>query len=156
MYVAVCVFGEGGAEVWGKGAEVWTRVLNAPSSPALKHLSLAQNMFVLAQKVFISSTMNAFVYYLEGGLENPRKRTKTKGKSFCKTLVQLRMDRKKDRNKAEMKRHKKPIYPTFAVHICKRQVVFLHSFISALFLSYFQFHPYLKGSFTQTKFITIL
>ena len=45
------------------------------------------------QKVFVSSTINAFVFCLEGGLENPQKRTR--GKSCSKTSFQLRMDLKK-------------------------------------------------------------
>ena len=43
-------------------------------------------------------------------------------------------------------------YPTSAVYFCRCRVVFLRSFISALFLYFFQFHLYLKSSFTETFF----
>ena len=43
-------------------------------------------------------------------------------------------------------------YPTFAVYFCRCRVVFLRSFISALFLYFFHLHPYLKSSFTETFF----
>ena len=59
---------------------------------------------------------------------------------------------KKYRNKAVMNERKKT---TLLVHLQKYTadvgyVVFLRSFISALFLYFFQLHPYLKSSFTQT------
>ena len=57
-------------------------------------------------KVFVCSTINAFAFYLEGGLENPQESTETWEKSFSKTSFQLRMELKKDRNKAEMKERK--------------------------------------------------
>ena len=34
-------------------------------------MSLAQNAFFFAQKVFVCSTINTFVVYLEGGLKTP-------------------------------------------------------------------------------------
>ena len=71
------------------------RAFATRSSLALKHLSLAQNVFVPHAKVFVCSTINVFVFYLEGGLENPRKKTKTREKSLCKTSFQLRMGLKK-------------------------------------------------------------
>ena len=37
-------------------------------------------------------------------------------------------------------------YPTSAVYFCRCRVVFLRSFISTLFLYFFQLHPYLKSS----------
>ena len=43
-------------------------------------------------------------------------------------------------------------YPTSGVYFCRCRVVFWHSFISALFLYFFQPHPYLKSSFTETFF----
>ena len=43
-------------------------------------------------------------------------------------------------------------YPTSGVYFCRCRVVFLRSFISALFLYFFQLHPYLKSSFTETFF----
>ena len=41
-------------------------------------------------------------------------------------------------------------YPTSGVYFCRCRVVFLRSFISALFLYFFRLHPYLKSSFTET------
>ena len=57
----------------------------------------------------VCSTINTFITYLEGHLENAQKRTETREKSFCKTSFHLRIDgaEKKDKNKAEMKEHKK-------------------------------------------------
>ena len=43
-------------------------------------------------------------------------------------------------------------YPTSSVYFCRCKVVFLRSFISALFLYFFRLHPYLKSSFTETFF----
>ena len=43
-------------------------------------------------------------------------------------------------------------YPTSVVYFCRCRVVFLRSFISALFLYFFQLHPYLKSSFKETFF----
>ena len=60
-------------------------------SPALKRSSLAQRAFVPVPKVFISSTINAFIFYLEGSLENPEKEQKLGKKSFHKTSFQLGM-----------------------------------------------------------------
>ena len=47
-------------------------------------------------------------------------------------------------------------YPPSAVYFCRCRVVFLHSFISALFLYFFQLHPYLKSSFTETFSLVFL
>ena len=41
-------------------------------------------------------------------------------------------------------------YPTSAKIHSRGRVVFLRSFISALFLYFFQLHPYLKSSFTES------
>ena len=43
-------------------------------------------------------------------------------------------------------------YPTSGVYFCRCRVVFLRSFISALFLYFFWLHPYFKSSFTETFF----
>ena len=43
-------------------------------------------------------------------------------------------------------------YPTSGVYFCRCRVVFLRSFISALFLYFFRLHPYLKSGFTETFF----
>ena len=64
--------------------------------------------FFLSAKVFVCRTINTFVIYLEGGLENPGKRMETREKGFCESSFHLRIDElKKDRNTAEMKEHKK-------------------------------------------------
>ena len=41
-------------------------------------------------------------------------------------------------------------YPTSSKIHSRCRVVFLRPFISALFLYFFQLHPYLKSSFTET------
>ena len=61
-------------------------------------------------------------------------------KTLCKTSFQLRMDLKKGQKQGKDERTQKD-YPTSAVYFCTCRVVFLRSFISALFLSYFQVHP---------------
>ena len=40
----------------------------------------------------VCSTINAFVIYLEGALENPKKRMETREKSFSITSFHLRFD----------------------------------------------------------------
>ena len=45
-------------------------------------------------------------------------------------------------------------YPTSGVYFYRCRVVFLRSFISALFLYFIQLHPYLKSSFTGTFFLS--
>ena len=104
-------------------------------------------------KVFISSTMNSFIFYLEGGLENLWKEQKLAEIFFWKTLFQLRMGLKKHRNRD--KRMQKD-YPTSDVHFCRCWVVFLHCFISALFVHPFQPNPYLKWSVTETFFLVLV
>ena len=91
------------------------------------------------QKVFVSSTINTFVFYLEGGLENPQKEQKV-GKKFSKTSFQLRMDLKRGQKQGRDERTQED-YPTSAVYFYRCRVVFLHSFISSLFLYFFQVHP---------------
>ena len=88
------------------------------SSPAQTHLSPAPKVFVLSTKVF--------VFYLEGALEPPPKRTETTEKVSVKFHFHLEMGLKKYRNEVEIKERKK----TTLHLLCVCQVVFLHSFIS--------------------------
>ena len=74
IYVAVC---EG---VGWEGLK-FERAFSTHSSPALRHSSLAKAHSFPAQKVFVSSTMNAFVFYSKDGLESPEKQQKL-GKKF--------------------------------------------------------------------------
>ena len=87
------------------------------SSPALKLSSLAQNVFVPRAEVFVSSTINAFIFYMEGGFENLQKKTKYREISYYKTSFQLEMGLKKGQKQG---RHERALedYPTSAVHIC--------------------------------------
>ena len=65
-------------------AEVWKRFFN---------------VFVSCTKVFISSTIKAFVFYLEIDLGTPpQKNYRNKGKSFCKTSSQVGLDLKEVQN----------------------------------------------------------
>ena len=49
--------------------------------------ALAQNAILLPAKVFVCNPVKTFVIYLEGGLENPRKRMETREKNvFLKLL----------------------------------------------------------------------
>ena len=74
-----------------------------------------------------------------------------KGKSFCKTSFQVGMDLKKVQKQGRDERTQED-YPKSAVYFCRCRVVFLRSFISTLFLYFFQLHLYLKSSFTETFF----
>ena len=58
--------------------------------------------------MFVSSTINVFLFYLEGGLENSQeKKTETREKGFCKTSFQLRMDQNKGQKQGRDEEHKK-------------------------------------------------
>ena len=100
--------------------------------------------------MFVCSTVNMFVMYmyLEGGLENPWKRTETRGKSFCKSSFNLRLMELKIGQKQGRDERTQEDYKTSVVYFCSCLVVFLHSFISALFLSFFQLHQ----SLSEMKF----
>ena len=55
-----------------------------------------------------------------------------------------------------MKEHRKTtLHCASAMYFCKCRVVFLRSFISALFLSFFQGHSKLKWSFTEIFFFSV-
>ena len=73
----------------------------------------------------------------------------TRQKVAIKLDFKLGMELKKYRNKAEMKERKKTTLHLQKIHT-RYRVVFLRSFISALFLYFFQLHPYLKSSFTES------
>ena len=70
-------------------------------------------------------------------------------KSFCKTSFQVGMELKKVQKQGRDERTQED-YPTSAKIHTRCRVVFLRSFISALFLYFFRLHPYLKSSFTET------
>ena len=57
-----------------------------------------------------------------------------------KASFHLRMDLKKVKKQGSDERTQED-YPTSAVYFCRCWVAFLHSFISALFLSFLQVHP---------------
>ena len=61
-------------------------------------------------------------------------------KSFCITSFQLGMGLKKVQKQRRDERMQDD-YPTSAVYFCRCRVVFLYSFISALFLYFFQARP---------------
>ena len=48
----------------------------------------------IAKSMFVSSTINTFIFYLELCLETPNKEQKLGEYSFCKTSFQVRMDLK--------------------------------------------------------------
>ena len=72
--------------------------------------------------------------------EKDEKEQKLGKKVSIKLHFMLKMGLKKDRNKAEVKERKKTTLHLLCI-FGRCQVVFLHSFISALFLSFFQAHP---------------
>ena len=76
---------------------VWLKFEHAfsmHSSPALKRLSAVKTCSSPAPEVFLSSTINPFIFYLEGGSETPKK-NKNEGRSFCKKSFQWGMGLKK-------------------------------------------------------------
>ena len=85
--------------------------------------------------MFISSTINVFVFYLEGGLETPEKEQKLE-KSFCRTLYQLRVDLRKW-GKQGRNEKKQQDYPTYSMYILQELgslTVFFHlCLVSVLF-----------------------
>ena len=62
------------------------------------------------------------------------------GQSFCKTSFQLGIGLKKGQKRGRDEKTQED-YPTSAVYFRRCRVVFLRSFISALFLYFFQPHP---------------
>ena len=102
--------------------------------------------------MFVSSTnsvhlqLNKHVhFYLEVGLETSQKEQKVGGK-FLQNFISSRMDLKKvqHKNKAEIGGVQED-YPTSAVYFLRMyRVVFLHSFVPALFVHFLQVDPYLK------------
>ena len=95
-------------------------------------------------KVFVCSTINVFVFYSEVHLETPSpQKSKNGGKSSLQNLISSRDGPEKVRKQGRDEGTQED-YPTSAVYFCRCRVDFLHSFISALFLYFFQLHPYLK------------
>ena len=82
-----------------------------------------------ALKVFLFNTINVFVFNLESGLQTPPEENSP-----------LRMELNEERRQGGDERTQQG-FRTSAVHFRRNQVVFLRSFISALFMSYFQPHP---------------
>ena len=89
--------------------------------------------------MFISSTLDTFVFYLEIGLETLKKEQKF-GKKFFKASFHFQMDLKNPQKQVRDETSQED-YPTYAVYFCKCRVVFLHSFIFDLFLYFIQAHP---------------
>ena len=72
------------------------------------------------------------VFYLEVGLETPRKRTETKEKGFQSFISSRNGPEKSAETRHEMKERK------------QTALIFLHSFISCLVFVLYQVHPYLN------------
>ena len=130
--------------VWMK----FERVFSMHLSPAPKCLSPVRNAFVSSTKGVNLQHNKRICLLFESWFRNPQKKD-TMEKSFCATSFQVGMDLKKVQKQGRDQRTQEH-YPTPAVYFCRCRVVFLHSFISALFLYSFQVHPYLKWSFTET------
>ena len=106
------------------------RTFSTRSFPALKPSALEQKCSSSTPKVFICSTINAFIFYLEGGLENPSNEWNVGEKSSSNISFQLRMKVKKGQKVGRYERTKEDC-PTFMkIHI-RCWVVFFRSFISA-------------------------
>ena len=113
-------------------------VFSTCSSPALMCSSLEQNVFLPVPKVFVCSTINTFVFYLEGCLENTQKRTELRKKPFSKTSFQLRMELKKGQKQDRDERMQEE-YPTSAVYFlqmsCSLLAFFHLCFVCPFFFS---------------------
>ena len=72
-------------------------------------------------QVFVSSTINEFVFDLEGGFKETQKRTEMREKSFYKTSFQLGMGLKKVKKQGRDEKTQED-YPTSAVYFCRRRV----------------------------------
>ena len=68
------------------------RTFDALVSSTKTFVTSAQRILSPRAKVFICSTINTFVIYLEGSLENPRKRMESREKSFSETSFHLRIN----------------------------------------------------------------
>ena len=80
-----------------------------------------------------STSPKVLVFYLEGGLENPLKKTETRGKSFFKTSFQLRMELKKEQKPARDERTQED-YLTSAAYMLGSLLVFFNlCLVSVLF-----------------------
>ena len=77
------------------------------------------------------------MFYLVGGLKKNRKEWKLGEKSFSKKDTKFP---EKGHKQVRDERTQED-YLTIAVYFCRCRVVFLRSFISTLFLSFFQAHP---------------
>ena len=87
----------------------------------------AKHIFSPHTKVFVCSTINVFVIYLEGGLENPQKRMETTEKTFSKTSVNLRIGGAEKRTETSRDERTQENHWTSATYFCRCQVVFLCS-----------------------------
>ena len=122
--------------------------LSACSSPTQKRLSLqyrrnnafcaiAQNTFFSPRaKVSACSTINAFIY-LEGDLETLEKERKLAKKVFLKLHFTSRSMELKNGQKQGRDERTQEDYRKSAKIRSRCLALFLHSFISALFLSFF-------------------
>ena len=96
---------------------------------------LRKTHFSPRTKVFVCSTINTFIVYLEGGLENPRKRTETREKVALK--LNFTINRAEKGQKQGRDERMQEDYRTSAAYFYRCPVVFLCSFISALFCPFF-------------------
>ena len=98
--------------------------------------SSAKRFFSPHRSIFCS-TINIFVIHLEGGLENPQRRVETREKVLTETSFHLRIDGAKNGQKQARDESMQEDYIGYLLYIfCRCPKVFLHSFISGLFLSF--------------------
>ena len=106
------------------------------SSPALKCSLLAQNAFFpCAKSVCLQRNKHDCVLFARW-FKKTLKIMKSREKSFSNTSFQLRTKLKKGQKQGRDDRAQED-YLTSAVHFCRCLVVFLCSFISSLFRSFF-------------------
>ena len=82
-------------------------------------------------KVFVTTTISTFIFYLEVGLETPQKRTETRERFLQNSISSRGGPEKGTETRHEMKECKKTTLHLLCI-LGRCRVVFLHSFISCL------------------------
>ena len=113
--------------------------------------SVATRVSDLSQFAFVDSGESRYPEFGGRPLLGGCKCTCTMERKLLKNFISSRDGPKKAQKQGSYERMQED-YPTSAVYFCRCRVIFLHSFITALFLYFFYVHPYLKRSFSKTFF----
>ena len=122
--------------------------------PALKYSTPARNPLVSSAKSVCLQHNKHVRLETVDSFRNPLKRIETRENTFWKTLFQVGMDVKIAQKQGRDGRTQEDC-PKSDMYFCRCRVAFLCPFTSALFLSLFQVHPYLKWSSLETFFLVV-